>query len=126
MVKTLWLLGCCVLASVALAEQRWVDGTPVGLYSAAAESGQVPIYGGCAVLLSEGPSELANCSNNWVTFACYGTSLNSMAQGRGNYDLAQLALVTSRTLRVYVNDLVKINGFCYASAATIRDDIDLP
>ena len=79
-------------------------------------------FGGCMVALSVSPSdEGLDCSSSWVTFSCTGT-YTSKSSALRMYDSAQLAFVTGRTVRVWVDDSKKHNGHCFAS----RIDVEAP
>ena len=72
-------------------------------------------FGGCMVALSVSPSDMGlNCASRWVTFSCTGT-YTSKSSALRMYDSAQLAFVTGRTVRVWVDDTKKENGHCFAS-----------
>ena len=73
-------------------------------------------FGGCMVALSVSPSEMGlSCpEGKWVTFSCTGT-YTSKSSALRMYDSAQLAFVTGRTVRVWVDDTKKHNGHCFAS-----------
>ena len=73
-------------------------------------------WGGCMVILSVSPSEEGlDCpETGWVTFSCTGTH-TSKSNALRMYDSAQLAFVTGRTVRVWVDDTKKHNGYCFAS-----------
>ena len=72
-------------------------------------------FGGCMVALSKSPSEEGlNCSSSWVTFSCDGT-YTSKSRALRMYDSAQLAFVTGRTVKIWVDDTKKHNGHCFAT-----------
>ena len=71
-------------------------------------------FGGCMVFLSVSPAtEGLNCNpgGNWVTFDCAGDYLGKASALR-MFDSAQLAFMTGRTVRVWVDDTRKHNGWC--------------
>ena len=80
-------------------------------------------WGGCMVLLDSSPSEKGlDCPDTaWVTFSCDGT-YTSKSKALRMYDSAQLAFVTGRTVRVWVDDTKKHNGYCFVS----RIDVNAP
>ena len=80
-------------------------------------------FGGCMVLLSVSPSEKGlDCpESRWVTFSCTGT-YTSKSNALRMYDSAQLAFVTGRTVRVWVDDTKKHNGHCFVD----RIDVEVP
>ena len=73
-------------------------------------------FGGCMVeldttLATQAPN--LSCPGRWVTLSCSGdfaTRSNAMRM----LDSAQLAFVSNRRLRLYVNDELKHNGRCFA------------
>lgn len=72
-------------------------------------------FGGCMVLLNTSLSgEGLDCQSNWVTFSCSGTHTSKSSALR-MYDSAQLAFVTGRTVKVWVDDTKKHNNHCFAS-----------
>lgn len=72
-------------------------------------------FGGCMVLLNTSLSgEGLDCQSNWVTFSCNGTH-TSKSNALRMYDSAQLAFVTGRTVKVWVDDTKKHNNHCFAS-----------
>lgn len=73
-------------------------------------------FGGCMVQLDKSPnSEGLNCeqSGNWVTFSCSGEYVASRADALRMLDSAQLAFVTGRQVRLWVDDERQHNGFCF-------------
>ena len=74
-------------------------------------------FGGCMVALSEAPSDHGlNCpaGKSWVTFSCSGTHAGKASAMR-MLDSAQLAFVTGRPVRVWVDDSRTHNGFCFVT-----------
>ena len=72
-------------------------------------------YGGCMVALSVAPSdEGLNCpaGRKWVTFSCNGTH-TAKSNAMRMLDAAQLAFVTGKSVRVWVDDARKHNGYCF-------------
>ena len=80
-------------------------------------------WGGCMVALSVSPSdEGLDCPETaWVTFSCSGEHASKSSALR-MYDSAQLAFVTGRTVKVWVDDSKKHNGYCFVS----RIDVNAP
>ena len=80
-------------------------------------------WGGCMVALSVSPSDHGvDCpATAWVTFSCSG-EYASKSNALRMYDSAQLAFVTGRTVKVWVDDTKKHNGYCFAS----RIDVNAP
>lgn len=74
-------------------------------------------FGGCMAALDVSPSDSGlNCpvGGRWVTFSCTGEHA-SKADALRMFDSAQLAFVTGRRVRVWVDDTRKHNGHCFAS-----------
>lgn len=74
-------------------------------------------FGGCMVALDVAPSESGlNCpvGSKWVTFSCTGEH-TTVSDALRMYDSAQLAFVTGRKVRVWVDDTRKHNNFCFVS-----------
>lgn len=74
------------------------------------------IYGGCMVRINSPVGAAAkglNCPAefDFVTFSCDGT-MHSVSEGKRLFDLAQLASLTNKTVRVFVDDTRKMNGWC--------------
>ena len=78
-------------------------------------------FGGCMVALSVSPSEEGlDCpETKWVTFSCTGTH-TSKSNALRMYDSAQLAFVTGRTVRVWVDDTKKHNGHCFVDRIDVE------
>ena len=74
-------------------------------------------FGGCMVALSVSPGDdgRLDCpTSKWVTFSCTGIHTSKSSALR-MYDSAQLAFVTGREVRVWVDDTKKHNGHCFVS-----------
>lgn len=73
-------------------------------------------FGGCMVALEVSPSEEGlDCPTaKWVTFSCTGEHTSKSSALR-MYDSAQLAFVTGRNVRVWVDDTKKHNNYCFVS-----------
>ena len=80
-------------------------------------------WGGCMVALSVSPAdEGLDCpATAWVTFSCSGEHA-SKSNALRMYDSAQLAFVTGRTVKVWVDDSKKHNGYCFV----YRIDVNAP
>ena len=78
-------------------------------------------FGGCMVQLSVSPSEEGlDCpESKWVTFSCTGT-YTSKSTALRMYDSAQLAFVTGKTVRVWVDDTKKHNGHCFVDRIDVQ------
>ena len=72
-------------------------------------------FGGCMVRLDVSPAahNLSCPSGTWVTLSCSGDH-TSRSNAMRMLDSAQLAFVSGRRLRVYVNDDMTHNNWCFA------------
>lgn len=79
----------------------------------------------CAAWVIPGPSEegLSECSDRWVSFDCAG-DFGSKAFGMSSYSMAQLALVSGRTMDISVTDTRQIQAgsttYCLAKQVQIK------
>ena len=73
-------------------------------------------FGGCMAALDVSPSDSGlNCPvGKWVTFSCTGEH-TSKADALRMFDSAQLAFITGRRVRVWVDDTRKHNSHCFVS-----------
>ena len=74
-------------------------------------------FGGCMAALDVAPSDSGlHCpvGGKWVTFSCTGEHA-AKADALRMFDSAQLAFVTERPVRVWVDDTRKHNGHCFVS-----------
>ena len=72
------------------------------------------IWGGCMVLTNVTlANEGLNCPSRWVTFSCSGVYAAKDIAYR-MFDSGQMAMATGKSVRLYVTDQKKHNGFCYA------------
>lgn len=74
-------------------------------------------FGGCMAALDVAPSESGlDCpaGDKWVTFSCTGEHA-ARSHALRMYDSAQLAFITGRRVRVWVDDTRKHNGFCFVT-----------
>ena len=74
-------------------------------------------FGGCMAALDVSPSDSGlNCpvGGKWVTFSCTGEHA-AKADALRMFDSAQLAFITGRRVRVWVDDTRKHNGHCFVS-----------
>ena len=72
-------------------------------------------FGGCMARLATSPSTAGlDCASKWVTFSCTGVH-TSKSNAVRLYEAAQLAFVTNRTVRVWVDDTRKHGVNCFAS-----------
>ena len=76
-------------------------------------------FGGCMAALSVPPSEEGlDCQTKWVTFSCTGVYASKSSAQR-MFDSAQMAFVTGRSVRVWVDDEKKHNGHCFADRVDV-------
>lgn len=74
-------------------------------------------FGGCMAALDVSPSDSGlNCpvGGKWVTFSCTGEHA-SKSDALRMFDSAQLAFITGRRVRVWVDDTRKHNSHCFVS-----------
>ena len=74
-------------------------------------------FGGCMAALDVAPSDSGlDCpvGSKWVTFSCTGEHA-TVTEALRMYDSAQLAFVTERRVRVWVDDTRKHNGHCFVT-----------
>lgn len=74
-------------------------------------------FGGCMAALDVAPSDSGlDCpvGGKWVTFSCTGVHTDKAAALR-MFDSAQMAFITGRRVRVWVDDTRKHNGHCFVS-----------
>lgn len=78
-------------------------------------------FGGCMAELSPGPETiLGDCDADWVTFDCLGGFPESTkANASQKFSQAQLALVMSNKVRVYITNDRIVNGFCFGTRIDI-------
>jgi len=71
-------------------------------------------YGDCMVLINKSISDvITSCPNGWVTFSCDGT-YNSKDAGQRKFESAQLAMALGYRINLFVDNVKKHNGYCYA------------
>lgn len=111
--KSIVVLGILALPlSPSTAAVQSFEATVTRTLSAADDN-----FGGCMVALSEAPSDHGlNCpvDKHWVTFSCSGAHAGKASAMR-MLDAAQLAFVTGRSVRVWVDDSRTHNGFCFVT-----------
>lgn len=119
MTTTIRRAGRCVVALALVA-------TPMPLTQATTVSFEARItrtlsaaegFGGCMAALDVSPSDSGlDCpvGGKWVTFSCTGDHTSKLDALR-SFDSAQLAFVTGRRVRVWVDDTRKHNGHCFVS-----------
>ena len=74
-------------------------------------------FGSCMALIGELPSNVS-CVNRWVTFSCTG-DFNSASIGWKKFEQAQIAQLTNREVRVFVDDSKLHNGNCFVERIDI-------
>ena len=71
-------------------------------------------WGGCLVRTTAKYGVL-NCSKLWLSLDCEGAvEGNTKSAGQRRFDLATLAVLTERRVKLRIFDSVKLNGYCYA------------
>lgn len=77
-------------------------------------------FGGCMALLDKNIADSGlNCPSRWVTFSCDGT-FGSKDIAFRQLDQAQIAQALNKKVSLYVNDLKKHNGYCYAGRIDLK------
>ena len=72
------------------------------------------MFGGCMVELDVSPSTKLDCPDgNWVTLSCSGRYA-ARSDAMRMLDSAQLAFVSGRRVRVYLDDERTDDGWCFA------------
>lgn len=74
-------------------------------------------FGGCMVALDVAPADSGlNCpvDSRWVTFSCTGEHATK-GEALRMFDSAQMAFVTGRKVKVWVDDTRKHNGHCFVT-----------
>ena len=73
-------------------------------------------WGGCMVFLSKHIADATglNCRSSWVSFSCSGVFTTKDVAYR-MFDSAQMAYTLGQSVRVWVDDTKKHNGYCYAN-----------
>ncbi len=72
-------------------------------------------FGGCMALTNVTlANEGLNCTSRWVTFSCSGVYAAKDIAYR-MFDSAQMAMALGKTVKLYVTDAKKHNGYCYAN-----------
>lgn len=103
-----WSFILVALPCLAFATVNRIDTTVVRTLSDAT------LYGGCAAQLAVAGTSVGLQCDNWVSFSCTG-DFAPKDVARRNYDMALLAAMTGASVRVVVDDNVKVNGKCFAS-----------
>ena len=79
----------------------------------------------CAAWIIPGPSEegLTQCSDRWVSFDCKG-DFGAKSYGAASFSMAQLALVSDRTVDISVTDTRQLEAgntiYCLARQVQIK------
>ena len=81
-------------------------------------------YGGCIALLNIDLTKYApNCpgaaSGSYVVFSCDG-SLQDATAGSQLFETVQMGQMLGKPVRVYVDDVKKINGYCLVNRVDIK------
>ena len=72
-------------------------------------------YGGCMVGVSPNMPSNLNCRLDFVSLDCDGALVNSKTHAKSMLDMAQLAFLVEKNVRLRVTDEQTINGFCTAN-----------
>lgn len=79
----------------------------------------------CAAWVIPGPSEqgLTECSDRWVSFDCKG-DFGAKSYGQASYNMAQLALVSDRSIDISVTDTRQVQAgnttYCLARQVQVK------
>ena len=80
-------------------------------------------WGGCLVRTTAKYGVL-NCSKLWLSLDCEGAvEGNTKSAGQRRFDLATLAVLTERRVKLRIFDNVKLNGYCYADQVELLPTI---
>jgi hypothetical protein len=71
-------------------------------------------YGGCMVYLNPNLPSNLNCRLDFVSLDCNGDLVNTKTHAKAMLDMAQLAFLVEKSVRIRVSDEQTINGFCTA------------
>ena len=110
------LLVALPMSAPGVAATAFVDANVVRtLTTSQTDANGNVMFGGCMVELDVSPSTKLNCrtDGSWVTLSCSG-SYAARSDAMRMLDSAQLAFVSGRRVRVYVDDTKKLNGWCFA------------
>ena len=109
MIRLLGFLILMCVATTSLGVTRALNTTVTSTLS------DISKFGGCMAYLQDRPDGVGlDCPGKFVTFSCTGDFAGKDAAKR-NFEMAQIAYLTSRKVRVYVDDTKKHNGYCLAS-----------
>ena len=72
-------------------------------------------YGGCMVGVSPNMPSNLNCRLDFVSLDCDGDLVNTKTHAKSMLDMAQLAFIVEKSVRLRVSDEQTINGFCTAN-----------
>ena len=103
-------VGCSGVASAATGS---VTSNVVRTYLCRSER-----YGGCMVQIV-GTASGVDCGD-WATASC-SRDFNLSSMGWKKFEVAQIAQVTERRVRVYVDDARKHNGHCFLQRIDLLD-----
>lgn len=71
-------------------------------------------YGGCMVSMNPSLPSNLNCRLDFVSLDCNGDLVNTKTHAKAMLDMAQLAFLVEKSVRIRVSDEQTINGFCTA------------
>lgn len=71
-------------------------------------------YGGCMVFVNPAMPSNLTCRLDFVSLDCNGELVNTKSHAKAMLDMAQLAFLVEKSVRLRVSDDQTINGFCTA------------
>lgn len=111
---SLIIAGCLMLPVNSFAASKTVFGEIERVLATPADK-----WGGCLVRTTAKYGVL-NCSKLWVSLDCEGAvEGNTKSAGQRRFDLATLAVLTERRVKLRIFDNIKLNGYCYADQVEI-------
>lgn len=106
MARLTGLLGLLLISTTCFGVTRALNTMVLGFFS------DISRYGGCMANLEDRPDSVGlACTGSYVTFSCSGDFAGKDAANR-NFEIAQMAYLMGRRVRIYVDDTRKHNGFC--------------
>ena len=111
-----FLLPLAFFSNSTLGDNAYVTGNVVKLINQDGGNGR------CLVKLDASANDKGlSCTNpNFVSLDCEGTTGNDKGAAARNWDIATLAMVTSRTVKLRVYDNITVDGYCYSPRLDIE------
>ena len=107
MARLLGFLGLLLISTTSFGVTRVLTTTVLSTLSDAT------YYGGCMASLADRPDSVGlDCNGAWAAFSCTGDFAGKDAANR-NFEMAQIAYLTGRRVRVYMDDTKRHNGYCF-------------